>query len=121
MLKLDQLYVAYGKSRIITGVSLHLAPGDRVCILGRNGVGKTTLLKAIMGLLKAERGMISLGEQVITSLRTYERSRLGIAYVPQGREIIPLLTVRENLLLGCMAHVPQEQNQLLEEVLTYFP
>lgn len=102
MLELRQLQVNYGKSRAVNGVSLSLPEGGRLSVLGRNGVGKTTMLKAVIGLLPAAGGKILLDGRDISRLPAHERSRLGIAYVPQGREILPELTVLENLQLGCI-------------------
>jgi len=121
MLDIADVYVSYSKSRIINGVSISIEPGDKVCLMGRNGVGKTTLLKSIIGVQPVEKGTIKLQNQEITTAKAYKRSKLGLAYVPQGREIIPMLSVKENLILGCMCHYPKEQDQLLKEVLEYFP
>jgi urea transport system ATP-binding protein len=121
MLKVESLHVSYDKSRVINNVNMEIQRGDRVCLMGRNGVGKTTLLKSLMGLLPPREGKISWENQHITRTKAYERSRLGMAYVPQGREIIPMLTVRENLELGAIAHHRKETASLMEEVLEYFP
>lgn len=121
MLELQDVHVSYGKSRTIHGVSMNVRKADKVCLMGRNGVGKTTLLKSIAGLLSLEKGKVVLEGMNITKNRAFKRSRAGLAYVPQGREIIPMLTVLENIELGCMAHFPKEKAQLTEEVLTYFP
>lgn len=98
-----ELYSFYGKSPVIQGVSFDLAPGEILTVLGRNGVGKTTLLKSIMGLTDRCDGGLVFGDQDILGLSTPQRSRLGIAYIPQGREIIPQFTVRENILMGTFA------------------
>lgn len=120
MLEVQDIYVNYGKSKVINGISLEVEEGDKLAIMGRNGVGKTTLLKSIIGVLPLDGGSISLQGDVISGKPAHIRSRKGIAYVPQGREIIPDLTVEENLDLGGYAHV-----QLLEEqkklVLKFFP
>lgn len=121
MLSVEKLHVSYGKSRIINGVSLTIRDRDKVCLMGRNGVGKTTLLKSLVGLLPSRQGTISYQNNEITKSKPYQRSRMGLAYVPQGREIIPMLTVKENLELGAMAHVPKETAERMEEVLAYFP
>lgn len=120
MLKAKSLQVAYGKSRVINGIDLEVRQGDKVCLMGRNGVGKTTLLKSFIGLLPAE-GVLEWEGKNLTKMKTNERSRLGLAYVPQGREIIPMLTVRENLELGAIAHHRKETAAMMEEVLHYFP
>ncbi|MGG2197911.1 MULTISPECIES: urea ABC transporter ATP-binding subunit UrtE [Paenibacillus] len=121
MLNANALQVSYGKSRVINGVSLEVGKSDKVCLMGRNGVGKTTLLKSLIGLLAPKEGAITWEGKEITRTRANERSRMGIAYVPQGREIIPMLTVKENLELGAMAHHPKETARLMEEMLEYFP
>ncbi len=102
-LSISGLNVYYGESHILRNVNMGVAPGKMVCLIGRNGVGKTTLLKTIIGLLKPRNGMITyLGEPLLGKTPD-RRARLGIGYVPQGREVIPRLTVKENLLLGLEA------------------
>lgn len=103
MLKISGLNVYYGESHILRNVDMTVPTGKMICLVGRNGVGKTTLLKTIVGLLPARAGSIELAEQRIDRLSPDRRAKLGIGYVPQGREIIPRLTVRENLLLGLEA------------------
>ena len=103
MLQVSGLNVYYGESHILRDVDMSVPTGQMVCLIGRNGVGKTTLLKTIMGLLKPRTGTIKLGEDDIARKSTDRRAKLGIGYVPQGREIIPRLTVKENLLLGLEA------------------
>ena len=100
MLRLRDLTAGYGQSTILRGVSLDIAPGSVTCLLGRNGVGKTTLLKSIVGLLPVRRGQVLLDELDLTGASTAARARAGIGYVPQGRGIFPHLTVLENLLMG---------------------
>ena len=100
MLQITNLNVYYGESHILRDVDLSIPTGEMVCLIGRNGVGKTTLMKTIMGLLKPRTGTMIYEEKQLTRYATDERARLGIGYVPQGREIIPRLTVKENLLLG---------------------
>lgn len=121
MLKVDSTRVNYEKSKVINGVSFTVNLGEKLVILGRNGVGKTTLLKSIMGILPLEQGKISFNNQDVTKMRTYQRSRLGMAYVPQGREIIPGLTVRENLEIGALGHKDINIEKRMEQVLEYFP
>src|SRR5262245_56073484 len=103
MLEIKGLNVAYGESQILWDVSLDVPAGGVVCLMGRNGVGKTTLLKTIMGLLPARSGRIAFDGADLTRRRAEERMTRGIGYVPQGREIFPNLTVRENLRLGSLA------------------
>lgn len=121
MLNVEQLHVSYGKSRVINGVSITVNKGDKVCLMGRNGVGKTTLLKSLIGLLPPREGKITFEGREITKKKPYQRSRMGLAYVPQGREIIPMLTVKENLELGAMAHNQNETKRRMEEIVAYFP
>jgi len=98
MLKVDRLNVYYGESHILRDVDLEVQPGKVVCLMGRNGVGKTTLLKTITGLLPARSGRVVLGERDVTRELPFRRARLGLGYAPQGREIFPHLSVHENLL-----------------------
>ena len=104
MLSIEALDVAYGESQVLWSVGFEVAAGELVCLMGRNGVGKTTLLKTAMGLLPARRGRVTFDGRDITGWSSDRRARAGVGYVPQGREIFPHLTVEENLrmaLLGC--------------------
>ena len=103
LLEVTSLNTYYGESHILRDVDMRLNPGEMVCLIGRNGVGKTTLLKSLIGLLKPRTGEILFEGNSIVRSRPYLRARSGIAYVPQGREIIPYLTVEENLILGMEA------------------
>jgi urea transport system ATP-binding protein len=103
MLVLDHVHQYYGGSHILRDVSLRVAPGQVTALLGRNGVGKTTLLKSIMGLVPVARGALSFEGVELTRAPPHLRVRAGIGYVPQGREIFPRLTVKENLLMGMAA------------------
>lgn len=100
MLQISNVNQFYGQSHILWNLSLNLRQGTCGCLIGRNGVGKTTLLKCITGILPVRDGSIQLGEKVIDKLSTESRARAGIGYVPQGREIFPLLTVEENLKIS---------------------
>src|SRR5262245_24841427 len=100
MLSVADVHVAYGKTPALTGPSLVVGAGEIVSIIGRNGVGKTTLLKAIIGLLRVTSGAIHLDGLDVTRLPAHERARRGLGYVPQGRMIFADLTVEENLLIG---------------------
>lgn len=104
MLTAQGLNVSYGESQVLWDVDLHVPAGELVCLMGRNGVGKTTLLKSIMGLLKPRSGSISLQGKPVTALSPDQRARQGIGYVPQGRDIFPDMTVLENLRVGLVAH-----------------
>jgi urea transport system ATP-binding protein len=103
MLLVESLSVAYGQSRVLFDVNLDVQPGQIVCLMGRNGVGKTTLLKSIMGLLRPRSGKVSFLENNLTDWPPHKRARSGIGYVPQGRLIFPFLSVHENLLMGLEA------------------
>ena len=103
MLRVSNLNVYYGESHILRNVDLSVPAGQMVCLIGRNGVGKTTLLKTIMGLLPARTGDILFADRSIDKLTPDRRAKLGIGYVPQGREIIPRVSVKDNLLLGLEA------------------
>jgi urea transport system ATP-binding protein len=103
LLKVNDLNVYYGESHILRNVDLVIPEGEMVCLIGRNGVGKTTLLKTVIGLLQQKSGSISYQEDKLLLQPPYRRARQGIGYVSQGRDIIPQLTVRENLLLGMEA------------------
>ncbi len=123
MLQISNLNVYYGESHILRSVDLNVPPGQMVCLIGRNGVGKTTLLKSIMGLLKPRTGNINLEGKIITKLPTDKRARSGIGYVPQGREVIPRVTVKENLLLGLEARREgrKGKGEIPEEIFDLFP
>lgn len=122
MLQISNLNVYYGESHILRNVDLSVPEGQMVCLIGRNGVGKTTLLKTIMGLLKPRNGAITLAGEPINSKSPDQRAKLGIGYVPQGREIIPRLTVKENLLLGLEARRNAgNKQQIPEEIFSLFP
>jgi len=103
LLQITELNVYYGESHILREVDLSVPEGQMVCLIGRNGVGKTTLLKTIIGLLQQRSGTIHYDESKLLSQPPYLRARSGIGYVSQGRDIIPQVTVRENLLLGMEA------------------
>jgi len=100
LLQLDNVNAYYGESHILRNVGFTIEPGQVVCLMGRNGMGKTTTLKTLTGLLPTRGGKITFDGTDITNWKTDLRAKFGLAYVPQGREIIPHLTVRENLLLG---------------------
>jgi urea transport system ATP-binding protein len=120
MLRVQGLSVGYGDSQILWDVDLHIPHGQVVCLMGRNGVGKTTLLKSVMGLLPAYAGGIMFDGQDITRIRPEQRARRGMGYVPQGREIFPQLTVLENLSLGLLAQKGR-QGRVPDPVFELFP
>ncbi len=119
MLTVEDLNQYYGGSHILRGISFEAAPGKVTALLGRNGVGKTTLLKALMGLVPAASGRVSFGGEDITRAPPHLRVRAGIGYVPQGREIFPRLTVHENLMMGLAAK--PGGTPVPERVLELFP
>jgi len=125
ILKLDNVDAYYGESHILRNVSFTIDPGEVVCLMGRNGVGKTTTLKTLTGLLPAKGGTITFDGTDITTWKTDRRAKRGLAYVPQGREIIPHLTVRENLLLGYWNRPSitgdVSEQTAFDEVYTLFP
>jgi len=100
MFGVDNLQVAYGDSLVVRNVTFRLGAQETVAVMGRNGMGKTTLLKSLIGLLPVRSGRISLGDQDLTPRRSYDRVQAGLGFVPQGRMIFPYLTVEENILAG---------------------
>jgi len=120
MLALANLSASYDGSRILRGVNLDVSPGQVVCLMGRNGVGKTTTLKSIVGLVKPDAGSVKLDEVEIAGMKPDQRARHGIGYVPQGRDIFPHLTVRENLHIGAIAQ-GKKLNGEVDRVLALFP
>lgn len=124
-LVLDHVNAYYGESHILRDVSFTIEPGEVVCLMGRNGVGKTTTLKTLTGLLPVRSGTISFVGQDITHAKTDRRAKVGLAYVPQGREIIPHLSVYQNLQLGYWnrptIHGDVSEQAAFEEVYHLFP
>lgn len=122
MLHISDLNVYYGESHILRNVDLNINAGEMVCLIGRNGVGKTTLLKTLMGILKPRAGVINYDQQNLINKTSDQRARLGLGYVPQGRDIIPRLTVKENLTLGLEALPTRRKNAAIpEEIFDLFP
>jgi urea transport system ATP-binding protein len=120
MLDVNAIDLHYGAAQALRGVSLKAEPGKVTCVLGRNGVGKTSLLRAIAGQHAISKGSIMLGEEEISKLRPYQRARRGVAIVPQGREIFPLLTVEENLETG-FAPLRRDERNIPDDVFSLFP
>jgi len=120
ILSVKDLEVAYGPTQVIFGISLEVAEGGLCCLMGRNGVGKSTLLQTIVGLQPARAGTIRLGYTEITKRAPYDRTKAGIAYVPQGREAFPYLTVFENLRVVCEASEKSGPEDI-ERALERFP
>jgi urea transport system ATP-binding protein len=124
MLAINDLQVFYGQSQILSDVDIEVPDGQIVCLMGRNGVGKTTLLKTIMGILKPRGGKILYQDRDITTLPSHKRAQAGIGYVPQGRGIFPHLSVYENLMMGFEALPVGERRHTqdaLDEIYTTFP
>ena len=123
LVQVEDVHTYYGKSHILHGVSLEVAPGEVVGLLGRNGVGKSTTLKTIMGLVPPSQGQVLLDGRKITGLPPHKLARLGIGYVPEDRRIFRLLTVMENLRTGLDRQgVSDDRKQaLLDKVFTSFP
>lgn len=121
MLKVDELNQYYGGSHILRGVSFEAKIGEVTCLLGRNGVGKSTLLKCLMGLIPARSGSVDWQQNSITHRKPHQRVQAGIAYVPQGREIFPRLTVEENLLMGLSRFAGRDAKKVPEDIYLLFP
>ena len=120
MLKVEDVDLHYGAAQVLRGVNLEVRMGEVTSLMGRNGVGKTTLLRAIVGHHPVSAGHIEWNGQTLNGLPPYERARAGIAIVPQGREIFPLLTVAENLQTG-LAPLSGDSRQIDDEILALFP
>ncbi len=120
ILRVEALEVSYGSTQVLFGVSLDVPEGGLCCLMGRNGVGKSTLLQTIVGVQPAQRGSIALAAEPITKLAPYDRVRAGIAYVPQGREAFPYLTVFENLRVVAEASESSGVDAI-DEALERFP
>jgi len=120
MLDVQGLRTGYGRIPILNGVSFSVNEGEFIGVLGHNGMGKTTLLKALMGFLPATGGRVMFGHDDVTAVEPYRRARLGLGYVPQGREIFPGLTVYENLRMGCSTQDGAEDD-IIAAVLEEFP
>ena len=120
MLEVNAIDLHYGAAQALRGISLKAEPGKVTCVLGRNGVGKTSLLRALVGQHAVSSGSIMWENNDITRLSPVERARRGIAYVPQGREIFPLLTVEENLETG-FAPLKRDQRSIPDDVFSLFP
>jgi len=120
MLQVEQINLYYGASHALRNVSVGAEPGKITCVLGRNGVGKTSLLRAIFGLAPIRRGKILWEGQDIAHLAPHERAKRGLALVPQGREIFPRLTVLENLKTG-LAALPRDKREISDEIFELFP
>ncbi len=121
MLKLDDVHAGYGHTIVLRGFNLHATEGQMVAVLGRNGVGKTTMLRAITGVIPLQTGTITFDGQDVGRLPVHERARRGIAYVPQGRDIFPGLSVLDNLRAAAYGSRQRGWNELLDAMLDKFP
>ena len=123
LVSVDGIHTYYGKSHILHGVSLHVGPGEVVGLLGRNGVGKSTTLKTIMGLVRPSQGTVSLQGDVIAGVAPHKLARRGIGYVPEDRRIFRFLTVMENLRTGLDREgmTDERRRTLLDKVFAFFP
>jgi urea transport system ATP-binding protein len=119
MLSIENLKVSYGQSNVIGGVSFHAKPGETVAIMGRNGMGKTTLMKSMIGILKSDSGSVKLGEEELASKDSFMRVRSGMSFVPQGRQIFSTLTVEQNIKTGLEAR--QGAKKIPEHLYETFP
>lgn len=120
LLKLTNVSAGYSQTPVLLNINMMIGKGDIVCLLGRNGMGKTTLLRSIIGLNKVSKGDIVFDADDITHVPTYKRARYGIAFIPQGREIIPYLSVLDNLKLGQAASRKQVK-KIPDEIFEFFP
>ncbi len=121
MLKLDDVHAGYGHTIVLRGFNLHATEGQMVAVLGRNGVGKTTMLRTITGIIPLQTGTITFDGQDVGRLPVHERARRGIAYVPQGRDIFPGLSVLDNLRAAAYGSRQRGWNELLDAMLDEFP
>ncbi len=121
LVSVDALQVHYGESHVLRGVSLAIAAGESIGLLGRNGMGKTTLIRALMGHVRSSGGRVAVRGRDCTRERPDRIARLGIAYVPEGRQIFPNLSVRENLVMAARAGARGRRDWTLERVLQTFP
>ena len=121
MMQINNYHVSYGQSEILHGMNLDIKPGEIVAVTGRNGMGKTTLMKSIMGITPSHKGTITFDGNDITTMPTYERVRNGVAYVPQGRMIFSTMTVKENIETGLAGsnkkEIPNDINELFPVLL----
>lgn len=120
MLKVQNLSFSYGEVQVLRGIDVHVPAETIVSVMGRNGVGKTTLMNNIIGLLKPSSGSIQIEERELVGISTHRRIRAGLAYVPQGRMIFPKLTVEENLRVGLSAR-EDKKTQIPDEIFELFP
>jgi amino acid/amide ABC transporter ATP-binding protein 2, HAAT family (TC 3.A.1.4.-) len=121
MLRLEEIEAGYGKIKVLWGISFEIKEKEIVCLLGPNGAGKTTTLKVISGLIKPFKGKIFFKDKEITNYHPYQRSKLGIALVPETRELFPYMSVEENLLVGLENSKNKNKKERIELILNLFP
>ena len=121
MLRVESLDTVYGASQVLFGVSIEIAEGEVVTLLGRNGMGKTTTVKSIMGILRPRSGSIRMGDRALTGLPSYRVAQAGLGLVPEGRQVFPNLTVRENLVATAGRRAVRSSPWTLERVFGLFP
>src|SRR5438046_1687733 len=121
MLELQDLHAFYGKSHVVQGVSFQVGPGEAVGLVGRNGVGKTTTLKSIMGMVRQSQGRVTLAGQDLSRVPAHARARKGLGYVPEDRAVFTRMTVHENLRIGAMLQDGKAQERSLETAYGLFP
>ena len=121
MFELDDLHAFYGKSHVVQGVSFQIAPGEAVGLVGRNGVGKTTTLKSIMGMVRQTQGRVTLEGTELSRMPAHVRARKGLGYVPEERAVFTRMTVHENLRIGAMLQDGKAQERSLEMAYGLFP
>jgi urea transport system ATP-binding protein len=118
MLNVEGMRVSYGQSEVLHGLDFRVAPGEIVAIMGRNGMGKTTLMKSLMGIVPTRHGKVDMGGADMTTMKSFQRVREGIAYVPQGRMIFSTMTVQENIETGLFV---RGQSKVSEDIYELFP
>lgn len=118
MLAVSDYHVSYGQSEVLHGLDFEVAPNEIVAIMGRNGMGKTTLMKSLMGLVPTSQGQATIGETTVTDMKSHDRVMNGLAYVPQGRMIFPSMTVKENIETGL---VTTDKKSVPEDLYELFP
>ncbi|QPM90261.1 ABC transporter ATP-binding protein [Pseudooceanicola algae] len=121
MLNVENLQAAYGQSQVLFDISLRVGDGELVSLMGRNGMGKTTTIRTIMGLLGAKGGQVSINDRPVTGLAPERIARLGVGLVPEGRQVFPTLTVRENLVATAANRLKRADPWTLERIYTLFP
>jgi branched-chain amino acid transport system ATP-binding protein len=121
LLRVENIETAYGRSKVLFGVSLNVAPGEMVTLMGRNGMGKTTTVRSIMGLTPAVAGSIRFGGEEIRQLPSYRVAQLGVGLVPEGRQVFPNLTARENLIATAANRDKSTDPWTLDKVCALFP